>query len=1065
MNNIQIAYHPDIIGKPEKVGKWRNEFINSTADLSIDDVIELVAGLGAATSYVLKDDTITNGRSHDSNIMGANVVMLDFDNTSSLEEIQTHPWYKHSAFAYTTPSFGKMQDDIDTHKLPVEQYEVIKQKVGKPKENFRLVFVFEDFVSADILLKVIQGLLSLFPMADQQCSDLARMIYGCKDATVIRNNAKVSGVEVEYLKELGANFRTIQKVVAKSISNKLLDTLEGDISIKLSDGFHYSISELFATFPRGFKSACYSPFRTEDNPSAFVRIFEDTGNVFVHDSGSGHQKTWFAKDYLASANGLALVKKADANKINREKYETLVIPIPYEETGILSIEHINERYVPSDLYYELNSSGIIFIKSPKGTGKTELLKTLVERVRGEKGSCLLIGHRVALLNNLSTRIGLDNYQEEDPSKFFAISVDSLMKIAEENTHFLYDTLIIDEVEQVLNHFKSDTLRKKRKFVFKQFINKIRAAKRIILLDADVSPEITIELIRLIRGNEQWASDDKQGFINEYQPGIGRTVNMYQSKEQMIVELCALLSDDPTANAFVITNSKTFTKELEQLITGLNLSPVPVQYDITGRVVTSEGRGSHPILVIHSDNSMQDEQQAFIEHPQLEGIGYRVIISSPTISTGVSIDGKHFGHVYGFFNDTPFTFYDCDQAISRVRNTSAVLNVWMPEKDTDVNYELENKLIDYGKEIGLDKQLVSNIVSLVLNNNEEYIENQIFNTSEVYREIELTTRRLSLGNDTLSDDETMWIRFLSTLDVITVDRMRNRKLKYIQYIESNGFSAVDIEADDIDIALGKSFMKANKINASEAEIIAIFEAPIIDYEEYLILDRNKHIASKTSQSDFYKRRRFEIAEWLGKVKVDLNPDTIRTFIKNELFIKHIRLKHVLLTESEIKQLDKEERERGKKAIGDLGNRMQIKELLNMLCALIGIGNDFHDFYEHEDDFIDISSEQLAVLCESVIGSGKAQDLKSLNKLLGGTKLTKESVRFPKKVWDAVFGYVGIDLISKRKKINGVPTMTYKIDLKKCQCALVHSMIEVEKGSGTQLSVNSAKSLLSLVRGSK
>lgn len=1028
MNKFQIAYRLDVIGKPDKVGKWRNEFVNSDDDLDIDDIIDLVAVHGSVTSYVLKDEKLIIGRSHDTNIKGAWMIMLDFDNTSTLEELQQHPWYQYSAFGYTTPSFGDIQKDDNKFQSLSELHKaVVAPKLGKPKDNCRLVFLFDRFIDCSELEIVVSGLLSLFPMADPQCTGLARMIYGCKDAQVIRNNAIVSIEQIEYLKELGEVHKATKKVITKERTQAVYSDIEGDINITLADGHIYSISEIFSTFPKGFKTACYSPFRNEDNPSAFVHVFEDNGNVFVHDSGSGTQKIWLAKDFVKPT--LTLAKKNKVRLLEPEPFEKITVEQGYKDTGIGAINYFNEQYVPADLYYDLNESGLIFVKSAKGTGKTELLKTLVERVRGEKGSCLLIGHRVALLNNQSIRLGLDNYQNEDPTKFFAISVDSLQKISEENIGIPYDTVIIDEVEQVLNHFKSSTLRKKRKMVFKQFIDKLRAAKRIILLDADVSPEITIELIRLIRGKELWASDDTQGFINEYQPGIGRSYNMYQTKEHMIFDLCNLLASDPLANAFVITNSKTLTKEIEQLISGLNLPPVVLKVNLLGE--TDHVDTSKTLLCIHSDNSMADEQQAFITNPRDEGNRYRVVVSSPTISTGVSIDGDHFGHVFGFFNDSPFTFYDCDQAISRVRNTKAVINVWMPEIDADSKLLVESKLIQYGTELGLDSNTIQNLINNFSGyDSEEVIDRQIHNTAELYAEIELTTRRLTMGTEQLSPDELIWVRFLATLDVITVNRMRGRKLKFIQYVESNGYSCIDVELDEDDNNIGKGFMKANRINAKEEEINNIFNAPLIEFDEYMTLRKLKHIASKTSNEDYYKRTKFEIVEWLESIDVDITDiDNYKFFIKEDIRAKYWNLKNALLTESEIKKLDVNEREHGKKAIGDMRNRIQIRELYDGLVAdVLGYaGYSFNEFYNDvmSGSISIISNDQLDALGQAILG-GSSSDINGINKLFE-CELRSSGIRTPKRVWDAIFGYVGLELKGKKVSVKGVKEWQYSVNV--------------------------------------
>src|SRR5262249_808501 len=53
--------------------------------------------------------------------------------------------------------------------------------------------------------------------------------------------------------------------------------------------------------------------------------------------------------------------------------------------------------------------GVTFVRSPKGSGKTEWLKNVVQCCKDQGKSVLLVGHRRTLLNSMAERLGLTCY--------------------------------------------------------------------------------------------------------------------------------------------------------------------------------------------------------------------------------------------------------------------------------------------------------------------------------------------------------------------------------------------------------------------------------------------------------------------------------------------------------------------------------------------------------------------------------------------------------------------------------------------------------------------------------
>jgi hypothetical protein len=141
----------------------------------------------------------------------------------------------------------------------------------------------------------------------------------------------------------------------------------------------------------------------------------------------------------------------------------------------------------------LPASGIIAIESGKGTGKTKLIAKLVKKV----DRVLASGHRIALMRNLSARLGLDYKGDLDKAQGQFISgggytlrigfcVDSLLWF--DPNRFAGCDLILDEAVQVVRHLlTSSTCAKdgKRPALLSRFRELIQVSRRVIVADADL----------------------------------------------------------------------------------------------------------------------------------------------------------------------------------------------------------------------------------------------------------------------------------------------------------------------------------------------------------------------------------------------------------------------------------------------------------------------------------------------------------------------------------------------------------------------------------------------------
>jgi hypothetical protein len=321
---------------------------------------------------------------------------------------------------------------------------------------------------------------------------------------------------------------------------------------------------------------------------------------------------------------------------------------PYRLTGSKLVAAMQDARV------DIANANLVYIKAPKGNGKTEFYHKFVSELP-DSSRVLALVHRRSLARALSSRLELACYLDEDkqPDRF-VISIDSLVRFDVEKDQ-PYDVLLIDESEQVFRHLLSDTTETSRGHIFRVLLWLIRNAKTIICADADITGELTCYVVEKLRGSSQHERDNVVSIVNEWPSH--RCIEVYQNKYHIIAEL---LSDIFEGKRVYVPVAK---KDLADQICA-----------ILNEIVDFEGK---PIkaLVLTGETSDEEKAQQFFRNPNEEVPKYQVLIATSTLSTGVSIDVKWFDAVYGIFDHGVYTFQDCDQAISRVRNCETV-KVWI-----------------------------------------------------------------------------------------------------------------------------------------------------------------------------------------------------------------------------------------------------------------------------------------------------------------------------------------------------------------------------------------------------
>jgi hypothetical protein len=308
---------------------------------------------------------------------------------------------------------------------------------------------------------------------------------------------------------------------------------------------------------------------------------------------------------------------------------------------------------------------LICIKSNKGTGKTQLLEKEVERALAAGQWVLVLSHRVQLAEALCVRFGLPYLTKIRDSETgillgYGLCVDSLhshssARFRAENWHD--GIIIIDEAEQVFWHLlNSSTCRKERVAILKSLQILIQDTLshdgngRVYLMDADLS-DLAIDFVRSLAGFHV----EPFVIVNDWKPGEKERwdVNLYEDKnpERLISDLVKHIEGGGRPMVCCSAQkikSKWGTQNLHAYL---------------------KSKFPHlKILVIDSETVANPEHPAYgcIAHLNEILPKYDLVIASPSIETGVSIDLiGHFTSVWAIAQgvQTPDSIR---QAMARVR---------------------------------------------------------------------------------------------------------------------------------------------------------------------------------------------------------------------------------------------------------------------------------------------------------------------------------------------------------------------------------------------------------------
>lgn len=301
----------------------------------------------------------------------------------------------------------------------------------------------------------------------------------------------------------------------------------------------------------------------------------------------------------------------------------------------LSLEpalEVEQKY----LDVKLPESGLVVIRSPMGTGKTELLR----RELGRCPSILSLTHRITLGRQAANRLNLALYSDTNIQRVnrLEITVDSLYKLPTYQNR--YHTVVLDEVEQILSHMlDSSTCKAQRVAILQKFAYFLQSAERVVIQQAEIS-DAAVSYISQLRGGEQPCI-----IVNDY-AADQRIVGWYNQHEPSRLIRDLTDSIEVGERPLIACYSKKRAKRLEKTFT----RKFP----------------DKRIRVVHGDNSSDPETIAFVESINESVKDLDILIFTPSMSTGVSIDAQSFTSVWGIFDTAECHTSELLQMLGRYR---------------------------------------------------------------------------------------------------------------------------------------------------------------------------------------------------------------------------------------------------------------------------------------------------------------------------------------------------------------------------------------------------------------
>jgi len=313
-----------------------------------------------------------------------------------------------------------------------------------------------------------------------------------------------------------------------------------------------------------------------------------------------------------------IMQRLDATMAHRKAAALAPVTIP---TDILA-RHRHEVCDALPVLAERDYQGVIVLWAPMGSGKTRHIGQPYVAFASARSKPIAICHRVSLVRELARVLGLENYGDIDADEAFdpalrglATCLPSITTPAHNVLMRRAEYLFVDEISQVLRFLSSKdqcrTSHATNEGVYDRLREMVAQAKCVIVADAGCDAR-TIEFLEAARPGEQFRIIE----MRQRRDGIEATYHTGGTAPAAVVGDC-LAELAAGGRVWVATESSLRAKSL-------------------GAFFEAQG---YRALAINSSTKGNRDQAAFLADPEGQSRLYDVVIASPVIGSGLSIEHR------------------------------------------------------------------------------------------------------------------------------------------------------------------------------------------------------------------------------------------------------------------------------------------------------------------------------------------------------------------------------------------------------------------------------------------
>lgn len=806
-NKIKLSVKTDIINKAKRglADGWL------AVEFSLEQLADHINN-GHPISYQFKD-----GYRKAENFIGADYLAVDIDEGLTIPE-----------------AYG-----IDF----VKQYaSLLHPTVSHTNENhrFRIIFVTSQTITDVQDFRWAMAGLGQKIKSDPSVCDPARLWYGCLKSEPMILEKSLNAEALNNLITIGKSISD-KKLTPSNVSDR---TVYAQTLIQTGGGRWINL----AYIPVGTSIHC--PMHNDKNASAFVT---ESKNGIRAVRCQTCNETFFTSTFkpafdFYTFDNLVREKRNTSNDYHDSKSSFVKEMTPDIELGNYHV--INEPYIKSVGTH----AGIHLIKSPKGTGKTEKLKSIVGFFKNnpdvkKRKPVILIGHRQSLIREIALKLDLECYLDTagyDTAPTYVVKGDSLVAISRKPKYYAicldslasrmrldietYPVVIIDESEQVFSHFFSDKM-KQPSNNYKVLSRLIARAKNVYCLDADIG-EIT--QTGIASGLDYYSNERQRRriphqtsienhdqvflYLNEHKHQ-GREIQIFNSQESLVDDLRQSLKEGK--KCFIVSNSKNKVSDYYHAM--------------------KAGYPDKHFICITSDQGGDKKVQNFLLNIKSAILKYDAVFSSPSIGTGIDItfpdNDELIDCVYGFFYPKITTHFDIDQQLARVRHPKET-KVWVsPQK-----FGFETEFARLEKDI----------------THQGVVKGVTFNFDD---------------NGLLRDETEHPFLQLCTTILRNQNASHNQlKKNFIEYKKYQGFNVVVFDKDDVSAAKGSRIKKQGKLLRKDFLKSDLLNAVQITHKEVGDFNQIKERNEKLTPEQIAQLERY----WIEKFYHDEISETLVDF---------------------------------------------------------------------------------------------------------------------------------------------------------------------------------------------